>query len=88
MKMKISFFLARTNYDYAEPVAVASSIFLAIVLPGFLSVLFQIIFLRVSATTNAARLAHRYLSGLRKQLDIVPWTVRSSGQGKGCRGGV
>lgn len=91
MKMKISFFFARTNYDYAEPVAVASSIFLAIVLPRFLSVslslflsfLFQIIFLRVSARTNAARLAHRYLSGLWKQLHIVPRTVRSRWKGKG-----
>lgn len=49
----------------------------------FLSFLFQIIFLRVSARTNAARLAHRYLSGLWKQLHIVPRTVRSRWKGKG-----
>lgn len=85
--MKISFFLARTNYDYAEPVAVASSILLSIFVflcPSFFS-LSKIIFLRASATTNAARLAHRYLSGLWKQLDIVPRQVRSRGGRKGAR---
>lgn len=92
--MKISFFFARTNYDYAEPVAVASSIFLAIVLPCSLSVSLSLSFFSLSNhfPTRECQNECRTFS-----TSLSEWPVKAAPhcakdgeewvEGKGCRGG-